>query len=450
MKILLVVHDFWPKYKAGTENATFFLARELTKKHDVTVFTTEPNSEQVGLHEKYVEEGFNVIKIHVNKGFSRNLRDTYIDEGLDQIFSGYVSEINPDIVHFQHLIGLSLNFIDIVKEKKIPIFYTVHDFWFSCPRIRKYYNEANCLVDSEKRCNQCISSNFLFIDSKNNDLVNDGISILLKKRYVKRMAHILLNDLNLKYILNRRKTTNFIAERKKDFIDHYSRVDLFITPSNFLSGVFIDFGISKKKVLTLSHGINIPEKLENKKRVYTEDNIINFYFISHITADKGFFLLFDNFEKALSKYSNIRLYIYGSYDKNNKKVVDVLKKIENNKFIEYMGVFENEKISEILAGADVVIIPSLWNEIYGLVIDEAYLHGKSVIVSNRGGMPGRVTDERNGFVFDPNKKYDLYEKIKIIAKDPKKLNMLNNNPPKIKSIKEYAEKIEELYRIYTK
>lgn len=446
MKILLVVHNFWPNFRAGTENATYFLAQELAKKNKVTVFTVEPNSDKADLIESYMESNFNVIKLHRTKSFPKNLKDTYFNKELEKIFKEKLEELSPDVVHFQHLLGLSLKFISIVKEKNIPVFYTLHDFWFECPRIRRNYKGENCYRSNNKQCNECIMNSFLFVNSDNDaNWIMKKANMLMRVRFLKRLAHILLNKAGLKYLLNYgNKKVDLIGERKKDFIQYLSLVDEFISPSRFLKQEAVKFGLDPNKIGVISHGLSsVREKLVKKE--FAKDGILRFCFLSHITKDKGFFLLLKSFEKLLEKNKNMRLYLYGSYDKNEGAIKKTLNKISKNKYIDYGGVFEAGNISNVLSDIDVVIIPSLWEEIYGLVLDEAFNFGIPVIVSNRGGLPERVKDGMNGFVFNPDVEDDLYEKMKIISEKPAILKNMADNIPNIKSIGDYAFEIENKY-----
>src|SRR4030042_4616949 len=156
MKILLVIHFFPPKHNSGSENATYSLATELAKNHEVTVFTSEPDTDREGFHEIYVENNFRVIKIHKRITSPRKIEDMFLNEEMDSVFKKYVEENKPDIIHFQHLILHSLNYIKIAKDKKIPIIYTLHDFWFECPQIKRYFQGTNCLSVNNPRCSKCI------------------------------------------------------------------------------------------------------------------------------------------------------------------------------------------------------------------------------------------------------------------------------------------------------
>ena len=53
-----------------------------------------------------------------------------------------------------------------------------------------------------------------------------------------------------------------------------------------------------------------------------------------------------------------------------------------------------------MARVDWCIMPSVWWEVFGLVISEAWMFGRPVICSNVGGMAERVRDEVDGLHFE--------------------------------------------------
>ncbi|MBU1167709.1 glycosyltransferase [Patescibacteria group bacterium] len=445
MKILLVVHDFWPNFKAGTENATYYLAKELSKRHEVYVFTAEPNSESYGFEEIYDESGFKVIRIHQRKSSFRSIKDTYQNAKLNSVFREYLSKVNPDVVHVQHLVGLSIDFIKIAKNRNVPVLYTLHDFWFECPLIRKYYKNNICHDCGSSKCNECLITSFPLTSSSS--FIAAALKKMLKTRYVKRITYTLLSGFNLSYLVQGGQRRSLLRERNKSFMEAFELVDVFISPSQFLADEVKKFGISKS-IKVVSHGLSIPsEKLLKDffERKEKKNNEVRFCFMSHLAREKGIKELIDSFLKLKLKYSNVFLDIYGSYNENDRYSKTVLEKLEGTEGIKYHGVFSNESISRVLQNVDVVVVPSLWEEIYCLVVDEAYLHKIPVIVSNRGGMAERVKKGKGGYIFDPDVKDDLFDKMSLFADDPNHARKLSKSIPEIKSIDKYSEEIEKIY-----
>lgn len=463
MRILFVVHDYWPNYHAGVENHTHDLAHALAEKgHEIFIFTTEPFSEDNKVQE-YKEEGIRVVKVHtIEKKISHPV-ETYINHDLDAIFEEKLKEINPDIVHIQHLIRLSLSFIDIIKKRKVPIVYTLHDFWFECPRLRTYKNDHNCKITKQplKDCENCMQILMpMTILGKIKNLAYPTLHFVRHLPIIKQVATPFLDVYRAKKyarirekIKNQERSsssfkTHLISERWKVFQDHYKKVDMFISPSTFLAKRAINFGIDPNKIYVIPHGINPPKNFEKfiNNKIYTKDSKITFGFLSHITKDKGFILLVKSFEKLALKYKNVKLVVYSGYDKKDKQISQAIQIVNKSENMEYKGPFKSEEIGKVFRSFDVAVVPSLWNEIYGLVIDESFLYKKPVIVSDRGGMPERVSGGTQGFIFDPSKASSLYQKMQLIAESPEILNSFAQNIPKVKPIDLYAAEIENYYK----
>jgi len=99
MKIAILVPLFLPKWLAGTEIATYNIAKHLARRgHEVHVITTLDE----GLPKENMEEGF-----YVHRVFWRKIRFLGIVSFWIKIFF-VLKKINPDIVHAQSIgIGIS-------------------------------------------------------------------------------------------------------------------------------------------------------------------------------------------------------------------------------------------------------------------------------------------------------------------------------------------------------
>jgi len=67
---------------------------------------------------------------------------------------------------------------------------------------------------------------------------------------------------------------------------------------------------------------------------------------------------------------------------------------------------------------DVLVVPSLWHEPFGMVIVEAFARGIPVLASRRGGIPEIVEDGRTGWLFDPDEPGSLRERLEALLRDP--------------------------------
>ena len=87
--------------------------------------------------------------------------------------------------------------------------------------------------------------------------------------------------------------------------------------------------------------------------------------------------------------------------------------------VRYMGFVAPE---EFLANVDVLVVPSVWDEPFGMVVIEAYTQGVPVIASCRGGLPEIIENGKTGFLFDPNGSPSLAEILGRLIAAPAILN----------------------------
>ncbi len=79
--------------------------------------------------------------------------------------------------------------------------------------------------------------------------------------------------------------------------------------------------------------------------------------------------------------------------------------------------FQNQKaITGIYQLADVLVLPSAYNETWGLVVNEAMATGLAIIVSDKvGAAPDLVENGINGYVFNSGDPDGLIDKMKLIC-----------------------------------
>jgi glycosyltransferase involved in cell wall biosynthesis len=79
----------------------------------------------------------------------------------------------------------------------------------------------------------------------------------------------------------------------------------------------------------------------------------------------------------------------------------------------WMGYAKNPR--EMYLSMDICVVPSRFEEPFGLVAAEAALWGLPVVAARRGGLPEIVTDGETGFLVDSENAADLAEKIGLLA-----------------------------------
>ena len=92
--------------------------------------------------------------------------------------------------------------------------------------------------------------------------------------------------------------------------------------------------------------------------------------------------------------------------------------VSENKLTDYfLCPGYSEAADRILKGVDVVVVPSLWQEGFGLSVIEGMASGKPVIASRVGGIMEIITDYKDGFLIPPGDSESLSAKISEIVDD---------------------------------
>lgn len=133
----------------------------------------------------------------------------------------------------------------------------------------------------------------------------------------------------------------------------------------------------------------------------------------------------------------------GEYEAVLKKMA---KSYENVVFLPYLG----DSIVDFFVYADIVCIPSIWEEAFGLVILEAMAAKTPVVASRVGGIPNVVRNGETGLLFEPGNERELLSKIHFLFENPEVGKRLADNAF-ANVLEEFtwekvAEKIDDIYK----
>lgn len=444
MKILQIVHSLPFLNQAGTEMYTYELASELSKRHQVYIFSRNCDIKQ----EEYeiTKKVINGMVIYlVNNTFRQcdSFEMYYENDEIDKRFAELLDEIAPDIVHIQHLVFLSIGLIKKIKDRGVPIVFTLHDYWLMCPR-------WHILKKDLTLCKKAFSSNF---DQECSNCISEMFNIKrgTKRAYLfskKLLPAFALNWLKRIYFRCAQKMSdgeaniNRLKERNYKIKTVLSNIDYFIAPSEYLQNRFIQFGIPPGKIESLRHGLNSGLFTDTQK---VKTDKIRFTFIGTILPAKGLHTLIEAFNRMDGKKAELR--IFGrlhSYVGFEYYLPYLKRKITNNN-IRLMGEFSHLEIAKIFKETDVVVVPSIWNENCPLIIQEAFFSKTPVIASRIGGIPELIKDGINGLLFKPGDVNELQQKLQYIINNPDVLEKFQENIPKVKCIEDNAKEIEGIY-----
>lgn len=97
----------------------------------------------------------------------------------------------------------------------------------------------------------------------------------------------------------------------------------------------------------------------------------------------------------------------------------------DQKRVHFVGFKNQSELSPYYLASDVLVLPSIINETWGLVVNEAMLHGLTVIVSDRVGSRRDLVDPGvTGQIFRHGDVADLQESLHVLLRDPPKLALM--------------------------
>jgi len=128
-----------------------------------------------------------------------------------------------------------------------------------------------------------------------------------------------------------------------------------------------------------------------------DSKIFNLLYVGRLVSEKNILFLTRSFNTWAIDKENVRLSIVG-----DGPLIDKLRSINTLNKIDFYGKVPHEQISEFLALADVLVLPSKY-EPWGLVVNEAMASSTPVIVSSKvGASEDLVKNKNTGLIFDTN------------------------------------------------
>ena len=259
-----------------------------------------------------------------------------------------LDDFKPDIVHMNNInFQLTPSIIYAIKKRNIPLVQTVHDYQMICP------NHLLYSFKETKSCDRCIGG------SKWNCTKYNCI-----------------HDSKVKSLLGT------IEAKLYGILKTYKLVDLYICPSEFLAKKLLAGSeLYAGKTFTVHNFIErkfVPNKIENQEPYIA--------FAGRLSKEKGIDLLAQT-AKMLPQY---RFEIAG-----NGPDGDCLKDIPN---VILKGFLTGSELTDFMANARLLVVPSVWYENCPLSILEAQSMGVPVVTMDNGGMAELVQTGKNGYL----------------------------------------------------
>ncbi|MFQ5486704.1 MAG: glycosyltransferase, partial [Desulfobacterales bacterium] len=272
-----------------------------------------------------------------------------------------------DIVHVQHLLGLSANWVDIAKEAGLPVLMKLDDMYLYCRQGHLMdKNQSYCSgPDSLDKCYECTS----------------GVKSSDDPEYIASIFY-------------------YLALRREVLQRMFQQVDFVHTPSHFLKDTCVANNLNNLEFHVIPTGIS-PFEIQKRKK---KRGVVRIGFMGEIDVRKGIGIFLDAIERANSKLTtkkqaSLEFKIYGRHF-NNDLYHSMCAKVNDFQNATYLGSFSPEERHRILSEIDLLVMPSL-GENYPFVLREALYAGLPALASAIAGVPEIIIDGENGFLIPP-------------------------------------------------
>lgn len=404
MKVVYLVHQFYPELQAGTEKFVFNMAYMSQKNgNKVKVITysfgakDEFSHRSDGiLYKEFHYQGLPVLAYRYEK--EPNDLHNSIETNVNLVFAlKILLKEKPDLIHVGHLMRV-YPFILAARQLNIPYVLTVTDFFLLCPKV----------------------------------ILAPTPSSLCSGPEMGRNCSRFCGELSSSFVRDRLDTTTKILRN----------ASAVVAPSKFVGQIFMH-EVEGLQVQINHHGIR-HSFIRASDHIYRASDNIRFGYIGNLAVHKGVDILISAFKEIDSSLVNLSIFGSGEAD-YTKKIME----IAGGSNIRFAGAFQTEELGKVLSQMDVLVVPSICYETYSFVVHEALASEVPVIVSNLGGMAEQVQSGLNGFTFQAGDRQELQAIMQKIVDDPTILNKLKTRirlETFVPNIEQEAYKYLQLYK----
>lgn len=394
MRLLYVIHQFFPDCHSGTEQYCLAAAREARRRgDDVTVLSLHQRHEDemppVRLFEQPYD-GFRVIRLNHWRRMNPNdvLRD-YENRHLDGWFQSVLDDVRPAAVHFFHLRQLGSNLIRVAARNGVRTVVNLMDFWYLCPRFTLLRRDGGLCAgppDGGAGCIACEHPELVGI-TPIEDAATDAPGARLRA----------------------------LLDRAARQLANLAHADAVIAPSRFLAEMFARNGLPRERMTVVPYGLE-PDRIRPIPTARPR-HPLRLAFCGVLSPWKAPHLAV---EAVLGTRAEVVLQVHGrTHEPMFQSYIDpLLARAAVDPRIRFPGPYAAADAARVFADMDVLVVPSTWYENTPFVVLEAFAAGVPVIAADLGGLSEVVRDGENGLLFRAGDAASLGAAIERIAGDP--------------------------------
>jgi glycosyltransferase involved in cell wall biosynthesis len=383
---------------------------------------------------------------------------------LERMFARTLAELRPTVVHVQELAGLPSSFLEVARNSGVPVVMTLHDYFLLCSTFKLFDSEGRVCLRREIGAD-CVATTAaapggpeLLVEATiAHELARAKEAVPL----VRRVSFAPLRPV-LEPALRRARAAGSrgrpsapsapvearaaaFQRRREANVARLNQVDRLVAVSHRVSEIYGLLGVDRERIQTVHPTLARLERMRPRRA--TGRRPVTFAALGGIPSlAKGAGLLAEAAASlvAAGAAGGFRLLAFGHYEPT------VAGELERLPGAELRGPYSGEELDDLLDDVDVGIMPSLWEEAYGLAGVEFLAKGIPVIGNAIGGIVEYVREGKTGWMNDSCSADGLAAILLRLIERPEEVEAMSRRVlaargSLIKSIDRHADEIEAVY-----
>lgn len=434
-RVLHALHDYLPRHQAGSEIYVAGLCAALARAghHPVVLAAEYAPHRPHGQLAWRSHAGIPVVEVANTWQFAA-FADTYGSPALAATLGGVLDVVRPHVLHVHNLLNLSMDLPAQARARGIAVVATLHDYTLVCPSggQRLHRAEAHVCRDIDAdRCARCFADSPFHAQWRFGQVAGRAPARLVAPlaAMARRLAPRLTGAAGA--AMGRAPGMPLapadIGRRLDSARRAWSACDLVVAPSASLAREYERLGFPADRLIVSDYGF---APLAAGPRRAAGDGRLRVGFAGSLVWHKGADLLVDA-ARALPA-DRVEIRIFGD-PRVAPGYVRALEARAAGLPVRFMGRFEHDEVAGVMAGIDVLVVPSRWLENSPLVIHEAFMAGVPVIGTAIGGTEDLLRDG-GGLLVPPDDAGALAAAIRSLVEAPGRIDALRARIPPVKPL----------------
>jgi glycosyltransferase involved in cell wall biosynthesis/GT2 family glycosyltransferase len=404
--VVHLVHGWPPWNHAGTEVYARGLALRQARDREVGVFARMVDPDRRLGEATELMDGGARVRLIVNNFTQRDpfSRNALRDHRLQADFGRFLDERRPALVHVHHLAGHAASLVGAIRSRRLPFVFQLQDWWGPCARTNLLLPSRElCAGPAPGKCARCLPLTRL----PPAGLTNRGL-YLWRWRVLRRALEA---------------------------------ADAVVMGSRFIADSYRELGWLPASARVIPYGV---ETAGGRGPRPASSLPLRFGVIGGVMPHKGVHVAVEAFRGLAPERALLDVWgdtgILPDYTRELRSAASPA--------VRFRGRFAEADKDAIYAGIDVLILPSLGLESFGLVAHEALQRGVPVLASRRGALVEALGDDERGALFTPGRADELAALVDRLCQRPELVVRWSEAASRapVKTMDAHALEIDGVYR----